>query len=111
VSVSPHLSSDSDPPVVQATIRTHLKDTTMLIIAHRINTVIDASRILLLEDGHLAEYDTPAALLDKPDSKFAALVQVGTPSGGIETVAQARHWLLSPLLASLKGLAWKQFVS
>eukprot|EP00897_Mesotaenium_endlicherianum_P001676 jgi/Mesen1/1536/ME000133S00550 len=61
--------------LIQATIRAHLRDTTMLIIAHRINTVIDASRILVLADGEVAEYGTPAELLDTPGSKFAALVQ------------------------------------
>eukprot|EP00897_Mesotaenium_endlicherianum_P006191 jgi/Mesen1/55/ME1101631C05706 len=39
--------------LIQATIRAHLRDTTMLIIAHRINTVIDASRILVLADGEV----------------------------------------------------------
>lgn len=63
--------------LIQATIRAHLSDTTMLIIAHRINTVIDASRILVLADGQVAEFDTPANLLDTPGSRFAALVQVG----------------------------------
>lgn len=36
---------------MQGTIRTHLRGTTMLIIAHRINTVIDASRVLVLSQG------------------------------------------------------------
>ncbi|KAG6545599.1 hypothetical protein Mapa_012953 [Marchantia paleacea] len=37
--------------LIQGTIRTHLRGTTMLIIAHRINTVIDASRVLVLSQG------------------------------------------------------------
>eukprot|EP00850_Spirogloea_muscicola_P003812 SM000015S01312 [mRNA] locus=s15:1174764:1185983:- [translate_table: standard] len=61
--------------LIQRTIRTHLQDTTMLIIAHRINTVIDASRILVLSDGEVVEYDKPVVLLDTPGSSFAALVQ------------------------------------
>ncbi|OAE35389.1 hypothetical protein AXG93_2587s1040 [Marchantia polymorpha subsp. ruderalis] len=62
--------------LIQGTIRTHLRGTTMLIIAHRINTVIDASRVLVLSQGKVVEYDTPAALLDRPQGIFSTLVQV-----------------------------------
>ncbi|BBN10413.1 hypothetical protein Mp_5g03360 [Marchantia polymorpha subsp. ruderalis] len=61
--------------LIQGTIRTHLRGTTMLIIAHRINTVIDASRVLVLSQGKVVEYDTPAALLDRPQGIFSTLVQ------------------------------------
>lgn len=76
--------------LIQATIRRHLKDTTMLIIAHRINTVIDASRILVLADGEVAEFDTPASLLDTPGSRFAALVQ-DTGSKTAEHLSKIAH--------------------
>ena len=40
---------------MQTTIRTYLNEATMLIIAHRINTVIDASRILVMADGEVRD--------------------------------------------------------
>ncbi|CAI5942587.1 unnamed protein product [Closterium sp. NIES-65] len=72
--------------LIQATIRTHMQDSTMLIIAHRINTVIDASRILVLSHGEVMEYDTPAALLDSAEGQFSSLVE----DTGEQTAAHLR---------------------
>jgi ATP-binding cassette subfamily C (CFTR/MRP) protein 1 len=47
---------------------------TKLIIAHRMNTIEDSDRILVLDHGRVAEYDSPQALLEKPDSLYASLV-------------------------------------
>ena len=44
-----------------------------MTIAHRLRTVIDYNRVMLLEDGKIAEFDTPANLLANRDSKFYAL--------------------------------------
>ncbi|GAA6063571.1 hypothetical protein JCM10212_003150 [Sporobolomyces blumeae] len=47
---------------IQSTIRTEFKDKTLLIIAHRLRTVIDADRILVMDQGQVAEFDTPLNL-------------------------------------------------
>lgn len=39
------------------------KDRTIITIAHRINTILDSSRIIVLEHGSVAEFDTPSALI------------------------------------------------
>lgn len=45
--------------LIQKTIREEFKACTMLIIAHRINTIIDSDRILVMDAGRLVEIDTP----------------------------------------------------
>ncbi|KAG9104389.1 hypothetical protein FRC06_002943 [Ceratobasidium sp. 370] len=59
------------------------KGITTLTIAHRLNTVIDSDRILVLENGSVAELDTPEALLQNENSLFYALAaEAGVSSKG-----------------------------
>ncbi|KAL3643736.1 Canalicular multispecific organic anion transporter 1 [Castilleja foliolosa] len=61
--------------LIQKTIREEFKSCTMLIIAHRLNTIIDCDRVLLLDAGQVVEFDTPETLLQKEDSAFSKMVQ------------------------------------
>ncbi|KAL7748651.1 hypothetical protein RI367_006062 [Sorochytrium milnesiophthora] len=61
--------------IVQRTIRSEFRDCTVLTIAHRIATILDSDRILVLDQGQVAEFDTPQALLQNPESAFAKLVE------------------------------------
>ncbi|KAH3665603.1 hypothetical protein OGAPHI_003791 [Ogataea philodendri] len=63
--------------IVQETIRSAFKERTILTIAHRLNTIIDSDRIIVLEKGEVAEFDTPANLLKKKDSLFYSLCKEG----------------------------------
>ncbi|KAG5369967.1 Metal resistance protein [Yarrowia sp. C11] len=60
--------------LIQETIRREFKDRTILTIAHRLNTVMDSDRIVVLDAGKVVEFDTPENLLKKEDSYFYALV-------------------------------------
>ena len=59
--------------LVQSTIRSEFKDCTTITIAHRLKTVLDSSRILVLERGELTEYDRPQTLINDPNSMFYSL--------------------------------------
>ena len=56
--------------LVQKTIRSEFKDCTTITIAHRLNTVLDSNRILVIDNGQLKEYDTPSKLLKNKNSLF-----------------------------------------
>ena len=60
--------------VIQATIRQAFAQCTVLTIAHRLNTIIDSDKIMLLDRGNLREFDHPHTLLETKGSAFAALV-------------------------------------
>ena len=47
----------------------------MLTIAHRVNTILDSDRVMVMEQGRISEFDTPQALLSNPSGKFSDLVQ------------------------------------
>ena len=51
---------------IQRTIREEFKGATCLTVAHRLNTILDSDRVLVLEQGRVVEFDTPQALLAQP---------------------------------------------
>ncbi|PIN06814.1 Multidrug resistance-associated protein/mitoxantrone resistance protein, ABC superfamily [Handroanthus impetiginosus] len=61
--------------VIQKIISREFKDRTVVTIAHRIHTVIDSDLVLVLSDGRIAEYDTPAKLLERENSFFSKLIK------------------------------------
>ncbi|KAG6581465.1 ABC transporter C family member 12, partial [Cucurbita argyrosperma subsp. sororia] len=66
--------------LIQKTIREEFKSCTMLIIAHRLNTIIDCDRILVLDKGQVIEYDAPEKLLSNEGSAFYRMVQSTGPA-------------------------------
>jgi len=61
--------------LIQTTIRQVFKTNTILTIAHRIDTILDYDRILIMDNGKVLEYDKPQQLLSNQNSRFSEIVQ------------------------------------
>lgn len=66
------LETDS---LIQGTIRKEFADASVLTIAHRLNTVMDYDRIMVLDQGEVAEFDSPETLLKDKDSIFYGMAK------------------------------------
>jgi ABC-type multidrug transport system fused ATPase/permease subunit len=64
---------DSLEHAIQQTIKTELEQSTLIVIAHRIHTVIECDRIMVMDKGEVKEFDTPAALISNKNSIFFKL--------------------------------------
>ncbi|KAF6018306.1 hypothetical protein EB796_023392 [Bugula neritina] len=61
--------------VIQKTIRSEFANCTILTIAHRLNTIMDCDRILVMSKGTIAEFDSPKSLLDSKESIFYGMAK------------------------------------
>ncbi|XP_046388552.1 multidrug resistance-associated protein 1-like [Ischnura elegans] len=56
--------------LIQMTIREEFKECTILTIAHRLNTIMDSDRVIVLDKGRIVEFDSPTNLLSRKNSVF-----------------------------------------
>ena len=61
--------------LIQRTIREEFAACTVLTVAHRLNTILDSDRILVLGAGEVLEFDTPARLQFDPASHLSRMLQ------------------------------------
>jgi len=78
---SASLDNDSDANI-QLVLREQFKGATRIVVAHRINTIMDSDYILVVDDGNVAEIQTPGVLLRNADSLFSKLVDAHEKEGG-----------------------------
>ena len=60
---------------IQQLIEQEFQESTVITIAHRLNTIIKSDKVLVLSHGKKLEYDSPAALMEDPDSHFSGLLK------------------------------------
>lgn len=63
--------------LMHKTIRSQFSDCTILTIAHRLNSVLIADKVMVIDDGVLVEFDSPATLRRNTESMFYKLISMG----------------------------------
>ncbi|CAI9618180.1 unnamed protein product [Staurois parvus] len=61
--------------ILQKVVMTAFQERTVVIIAHRVHTILKADMVIVMKRGAIMEYDKPEALLEREDSMFASYVQ------------------------------------
>ncbi|EMD39558.1 hypothetical protein CERSUDRAFT_111873 [Gelatoporia subvermispora B] len=75
--------------IIQHSLRHELdKDVTLLTVAHRLQTIMDADKILVMDEGRIVEFDKPSVLLRNEKSLLRALVE---ESGDKATLYRMAH--------------------
>lgn len=75
---------------IQKTIREEFNDSLLLTVAHRLRTVIDYDRLLVLDKGELAEFDTPWNLIQKEDGIFRSMCLKSGTFAELEAAAREK---------------------
>jgi ABC-type multidrug transport system fused ATPase/permease subunit len=79
-----NIDNDTDT-LIQRTVRSEFAQCTVLVIAHRLTTIADLDRILVLDAGRVLEFDTPTALLRDRNGAFTGMVR---ETGAEDTIRQ-----------------------
>ncbi|KAJ6589849.1 P-loop containing nucleoside triphosphate hydrolase protein [Mycena vulgaris] len=76
--------------VIQSSLRTELSsDTTVITVAHRLHTIMDSDKIMVLDAGHIVEFDSPKVLLKNKHGLLRALVDESGDKEALYEMAQA----------------------
>lgn len=61
--------------MIQETIRRKFDNCTVIVVAHRLNTIIDSDRVLVMDAGRAVEFDKPHSLLQNENGVFYGMVK------------------------------------
>jgi len=88
--------------LIQKTVRKSFKDCTILTIAHRLNTIMDSTRVMVLDKGQIVEFDTPKNLLKKKNGVFASMVEATGPTSAayLRQIAEGKLKVVDSLKVS-----------
>lgn len=93
--VDPHTDG-----LIQKTIRTNFSKCTVITIAHRLHTIMDSDRVLVMDAGKVIEFDHPHYLLQQTNSIFYTMVQT---TGNV--MSKNLHSIAEESIAKLKPIA------
>ncbi|XP_043470125.1 probable multidrug resistance-associated protein lethal(2)03659 [Leptopilina heterotoma] len=79
--------------LIQKTIRSRFKNCTILIVAHRLNTVMDCDRFIVMDAGRIVEFDHPHVLLQNKTGYLHEMVrQCGNEASiSLKTIAEVSY--------------------
>ncbi|KAF8904953.1 P-loop containing nucleoside triphosphate hydrolase protein [Mucidula mucida] len=78
--------------IIQSSLRHELKgDVTLITVAHRLQTIMDADKIMVLDAGNLVEFDSPAQLLKNEKGFLRALVDESNDKAALYAMAEGRQ--------------------
>ncbi|CAG8625397.1 12375_t:CDS:10 [Gigaspora margarita] len=77
--------------LIQATIREELKDNTVITIAHRLRTVADYDKILVIDAGNVVEFDIPYLLMQKSDGLFREMCERSSEFAELMEIAKQKY--------------------
>lgn len=79
--------------LIQAVLASHFAHATVLAIAHRLSSIINYDKILVMEAGEVAEFGVPHVLLQNPKSALLSLVDATGPASAayLKAVAKQTH--------------------
>jgi len=75
---------------IQATLREEFKTSCLVTIAHRIRTVIDYDRLIVLDKGRIVEFDTPWNLIQKEGGLFRDMCMKSGTMSELQSLAKAK---------------------
>ncbi|KAF8994369.1 hypothetical protein BDZ89DRAFT_1123364 [Hymenopellis radicata] len=78
--------------IIQSSLRHELKgDVTLITVAHRLQTIMDADKVMVLDAGNLVEFDSPTQLLRNEKGFLRALVDESNDKATLYAMAEGRH--------------------
>ena len=85
----PGLVLPCDMVQIQRTIREEFAGAIVITIAHRLKTVLDYDRILVLRSGEIVEFDSPQVLLRKPGGAFRDMCRASADKRVYQAASEA----------------------
>ncbi|KAI8348976.1 P-loop containing nucleoside triphosphate hydrolase protein [Mortierella sp. GBAus27b] len=76
---------------IQGTIRQEMASSTIITIAHRIRTIADFDRVLVMNAGEVVEFDKPLTLMKKEDSLFRSMCERSSDFDALLAIAEEKE--------------------